>query len=406
MTNSDVSALRIADIGQLVTNDEAHGGLLGIIVDAEVVLDNGTIAWVGSASDLPAEYRSHDVVSARGGAVLPGFVDSHTHAVFAGDRSSEFAMRLGGATYEQIQAAGGGIYSTVSATRGASLDDLVAASLPRVERMLGSGTTTIEIKTGYGLDVPTEVKMLDAIDRINDALAIDVVSTFLGAHVVAPEYSTDRRSYVDLVAGEMLDAVAERVAFVDVFCDDSAFTTAETRWIVEAAMTRGIAVRLHADQLGHTGGTALAAEVGAVAADHLDHATDADLSALAEVGTVAVLLPGVSYSMQEPAPDGRRFWDAGVRVAIATDCNPGTAYIETMPFVISLAAVTAGLTPAETVWAATRGGAMALGLDDRGVIARDMLADLVVLDAPSYEHLTYRPDGDLIAQVVKRGVVV
>jgi imidazolonepropionase len=398
-------SLLVTDIGQLVTNDETRSGLLGLVEDAAVAIEGGTIVWVGMESDLPDDYRSFGMVSAEGSAVLPGFVDSHTHAVFAGDRSHEFAMRLEGATYEELQAAGGGIYSTVRATRAATLDELVDASLPRVSRMLESGTTTIEIKTGYGLDIATEVKMLDAIDRICNVLPIDTISTFLGAHVVAPEFTEDRGSYVDVVAGDMMDAVAERVAFVDVFCDDGAFTVDETRWIAEAAQSRGLGVRLHVEQLGHTGGAALAARIGAVAADHLDHATDEDLSALVSAGTVAVLLPGVSYSMREPAPDGRRFWDAGVTVAIATDCNPGTAYIETMPFIISLAALTSGLTPAESVWSATRGGALALGLHDRAVVAPGMLADLVILDAPSYEHLIYRPDGALVSQVIKRGIL-
>jgi imidazolonepropionase len=399
-------SLVITDIGQLVTNDETLPGLLGIVEDAAVAIDGGMIGWVGAWEDLPDEYRSYEMLSVGGSAVLPGFVDSHTHAVFAGDRSREFAMRLEGATYEELQGAGGGIYSTVRSTRGATLDELVEASLPRIARMLANGTTTIEIKTGYGLDLATEVKMLDAIDQICNVLPIDTIPTFLGAHVVAPEFTDDRGSYVDLVAGAMMDAVMDRVAFVDVFCDEAAFTVDETKWIAEAARSRDLGVRLHVEQLGHTGGAALAAEIGAVAADHLDHATDEDLDALVRAGTVGVLLPGVSYSMREPAPDGRRFWDAGLTVAIATDCNPGTAYVETMPFIISLAAVTSGLTPAEAVWSATRGGALALGLHDRAVLTPGMLADLVILDAPTYEHLTYRPDGGLVIQVIKRGVLL
>lgn len=395
--------LLITNIGQLVTNDARHGGLLGVIEDAAVAIEGGNIVWVGSGDSIPEQYAAYQACDVGGGAVLPGFVDSHTHAVFAGERSHEFAMRLGGATYEQILAAGGGIYSTVQSTRAASLDDLVAESLPRIARMLASGTTTIEVKTGYGLDMATEVKMLDAIDRICNVLPIDTMPTFLGAHVVAAEFTDNREGYVALVTGDMLAAVADRVAFVDVFCDDAAFTVAETRRIVEAAKEYGLDVRLHVDQLTHTGGAALAADVGAVAADHLDHASDDDLAALGRAGTVAVLLPGVSYSLRVPHPDGRRAWDAGLTVAIATDCNPGTAYIETMPFIISLAVATSGMTPPEAMWSATRGGALALGLHDRGVLAPGHLADLVILDAPTFEHLAYRPDGELVAQVIKRG---
>ncbi len=399
-------SLLLTNIGELVTNDESRGGLLGIIEDAAVAIEGGNIVWVGSGESIPEHFAAHQVFDVAGAAVLPGFVDSHTHAVFAGDRGNEFAMRMEGATYQQILAAGGGIYSTVQATREALLDELVASSLPRVARMLASGTTTIEIKTGYGLDTATEVKMLDAIDRICNVLPIDTMPTFLGAHVVAPEFADDRDGYLELVTGEMMDAVADRVAFVDVFCDDAAFTVSETRQIVGAAREHGLGVRLHVDQLSHTGGARLAADVGAVAADHLDHSTEEDLAALVRAGTVAVLLPGVSYSLREPPPDGRRAWDAGLTVAIATDCNPGTAYIETMPFIISLAVLTSKMTPSEAVWSATKGGALALGLHDRGVIAPGNVADLVVLDAPSHEHLAYRPDGNLVAQVVKRGKLI
>lgn len=395
--------LLVTNIGQLVTNDERNGGLLGVIEGAAVAIEGGDVVWVGLDERIPERYTSHRVCDVAGAAVLPGFVDAHTHAVFAGDRSHEFAMRLSGARYEQILADGGGIYSTVRATREATLDELVDASLPRIARMLAAGTTTIEVKTGYGLDTATEVKMLDAIDRICNVLPIDTMPTFLGAHVVAPEFADDRGAYLDLVTGAMLDAVADRVAFVDVFCDTAAFTVSETRRIAEAAQERGLALRVHADQLAHTGGAALAAEVGAVAVDHLDYSSDEDLVSLARAGTVAVLLPGVSYSMREPPPDGRRAWDAGLTVAIATDCNPGTSYIETMPFIISLAVVMSGMTPDEAVWSATRGGALALGLHDRGVVAPRHLGDLVVLDAPSYDHLAYRPDGELVAQVIKRG---
>lgn len=398
-----MSNLLVTGIGELVTCDGSGHDGLGIVNDGAIAVVEGTVRWVGQSADVPPKHRSLPTIDVEDRCVLPGFIDPHTHAVFAGDRAHEHAMRLAGATYEDIQAEGGGIYSTVAATRNIHLVGLILESRDRVERMLASGTTTVEIKTGYGLDVATELKMLDAIDAVDSSLPIDIVRTFLGAHVVAPEYRDDRNGYLDLVTGPMLEAVADRVDAVDVFCDGIAFSIDETRRVLDAAMAAGLPVRLHADQLSRSGGAALAAEVGAIAADHLDHVTDDDLAAMAAAGTVAVLLPGVSLTMQEPPPDARRFLDAGVTVALATDCNPGTSYVETMPFIIALGATTAGMTPAEAVLAATKGGAMALGVRDRGVIAEGMLGDLVVLTAPTHEHLVYRPDSNLIQRVIKRG---
>ncbi len=398
--------LVVANIGELVTNDPARDGVLGILTDVSIVLRDGRVAWIGVDEDMPDEHRPIPVFDARGNAVIPGFVDAHTHAVFAGDRAHEHAMRLRGASYAEILQAGGGIYSTVRATRDASMRDLVVSAHARLERMLAAGTTTIEIKTGYGLDIESELKMLDVIDALASSLPIDIVKTFLGAHVVAPEYADDRQGYVDLVSGPMLDAVVGRVSFVDVFCDDVAFSVAETEQIVSAAGRAGLGVRLHVDQTSHSGGSALAARLGATAADHLDHATAEDLDAIARAGTVAVLLPSVSLMMREPYPDARRFTDAGIAVAIATDCNPGTSNVETMPFVVALAATSCNMTPAQAVWSATAGGAAALGLDDRGVLTEGMVGDLLLLDAPSHEHLAYRPDANLIARVIKRGQLV
>lgn len=401
-----MSSLLVTNIGQLVTNDPDRGELLGIVESAAVAVVEGTMAWVGAESDLPADYLELPIHDAAGSAVVPGFVDAHTHLVFAGDRSDEFSRRLAGERYEDILAAGGGILSTVEATRTATGNELFADAAVRASRMLAAGTTTVEVKSGYGLDVDTEVKMLGVAARIDAELPIDVVPTFLGAHVVPAEYRDRRQDYVDLVCTDMLDACAPLASFCDVFCDDAAFTVAESRKILRAAAERGLGLRVHADQLGQIGAAGLAAELSAASADHLDYASYADLSTMEQAGTVAVLLPAVSFSMRLPYPDGREIWDSGVAVALATDCNPGTAWVETMPFVIALASLHLGLTPAEALWAATRGGARSLRLDDRGHAVPGAVGDLVVLDAPSYLHLPYRPDGDLVSSVIKRGEVV
>ncbi len=398
--------LFVFNIGSLVTNDPGFGGLLGIVEDAAVAIVDGTVSWVGPEVNAPREYVDLPRLDAGGAAVLPGFVDPHTHLVFAGDRSDEFARRLRGESYEEILAAGGGILSTVQATRATTEDDLFEAAAERVWRMLAAGTTTVEVKSGYGLDVATEEKMLRVAARLDESLPIDIVPTFLGAHVVPAEYRADRDAYIDLVCGEMLEACAPFARFCDVFSDEAAFTVEETRRILEAAKSRGLDVRIHADQLGRVGAADLAADLSAASADHLDHATDEDLAAMRDAGTTAVLLPAVSFSMRLPYPNGRRVWDSGVSVALATDCNPGTSYIESMPFVVALAALNMGLTPDEALWAATRGGARSLKLDDRGHLIRGTIADLVVLDAPTHLHIPYRPDTGLVAAVVKGGVVL
>jgi len=401
-----VSDLVVLNIGSLVTNDPSRDGLLGVVENAAVAIVDGSVSWVGREEDLPGEFSDLRRLAAGGAAVLPGFVDPHTHLVFAGDRSDEFARRLRGRSYEEILAAGGGILSTVAATRAASEEELFDEAAGRAWRMLAGGTTTVEVKSGYGLDVDTEAKMLRVAGRLDALLPIDVVPTFLGAHVFPLEYRADRDAYIDLVTGPMLDACAPLSTFCDVFCDDAAFTADESRRILEAARRHGLALRVHADQLGRVGAAALAADLRAASADHLDHATDADLAAMRDAGTVAVLLPAVSFSMRLPYPDGRRVWDSGVTVALATDCNPGTAYVESMPFVVALASLNMGLTPEEALWAATAGAAASLGLEDRGRIVPGSLGDLVVLDAPTYLHIPYRPDGGLVAAVVKRGVIV
>jgi imidazolonepropionase len=339
-----------------------------------------------------------------GRAVVPGFVDAHTHLVFAGDRSDEFARRLRGEAYGEILAAGGGIHSTVAATRAASFDELVVTASERAGRLLRQGTTTVEVKSGYGLDVATEVRMLEVARAVGERTPIDVVPTYLGAHVAARDM--DRREYLDLVTGEMLDACVPLARFCDVFCDRGAFTVEEARRVLVAGLEGGLRPRLHAEQLAHTGAALLAAEVGAASADHLDQATPEDAAALRQAGVVAVLLPTVSFSMRVPQAPARMLWDAGVTVALATDCNPGTSFVESMPFVIALACLEMGLTPEEALWAATRGGALALDEPNKGWLVEGAVADLVVLEAPSYRHLPYRPGSDLVWAVVKDGAVV
>jgi imidazolonepropionase len=423
----------ITNIGQLVTNSSGDPGDLGLIDDAAIAIHDGAIAWVGARAEVPASYRELEQVDVEGRAVLPGFVDAHTHLIFAGDRSHEFARRLRGESYEQILADGGGIHATVAATRAMSTAELTVLAAARMERMLHSGTTTVEVKSGYGLNPDDEERLLhiavDAGTRVGEVssvpaaegrkggfggwsvawsfgsgVGVSVIPTFLGAHVV--DRGIDHADYVDLVVDEMLPRVAGTAAFCDVFVDRGAFTVDEARRILTAAAGMGMGLRLHAEQLTHTGAARLAAELGAASADHLDHATAEDAAALAAAGVVATLLPAASFSMRSPQAPGRMLWDAGVTVAIATDCNPGTSNVESMPLVIVLACLEMGLTPEEAVWAATLGGARSLRLADRGQVAAGAVADLVVLDAPTYLHIPYRPGTDLVWRVVKAGRVV
>jgi imidazolonepropionase len=379
----------ITNIGELVTNDPAADDLLGVRTDAAVVLDEGLVAWVGSAAETPA---ADERVDADGGAVLPGFVDSHSHLVFAGDRAQEFRARMAGEKY-----AAGGIRTTVAATRGAS-DDALAGNVERlVSEMVRQGTTTVEIKSGYGLTVADEGRSLEVAARFTDE------TTFLGAHVVPPEYADDPDGYVELVTGPMLDAAAPYARWIDVFCETGAFDADQARAVLAAGAAVGLRGRLHANQLGPGPGVALAAELGLTAVDHCTYLTDADVDALRESGTIATLLPGVEFSTRQPYPDARRLLDAGVRVALASDCNPGSSFTSSVPFCIALAVREMGMTPAEAVHAATAGGAAALGRTDIGALAPGRRADAVLLDAPSHVHLAYRPGVPLVRQVWMAG---
>jgi len=376
----------VTNIGELVTNDPEYGDGLGIVENAAVVIEDGRVAWVGPASSAPAVDNRHDV---EGRAVIPGFVDSHSHLVFAGDRSAEFEARMTGQAY-----AAGGIRTTVAATRAASDEELEANVVRLLVEMRRGGTTTVEIKSGYGLTVADEARSVEIARRLSEE------TTFLGAHVVPAEYGDDPGGYVELVTGPMLDACAPHARWIDVFCEQGAFSADQARTILAAGAARGLGGRLHANQLGHGPGVQLAVELGLKAVDHCTHLDDADIAALAGSETVATLLPGAEFSTRSPYPPARALLDAGATVAIATDCNPGSSYTTSMPFCIALAVREMRMSPAEALAAATLGGAKALGRDDIGHLGIGARADLVVLDAQSYVHLAYRPGVDLVRDVL------
>ena len=378
-----VTSTVITGIGELVTNDPGRDGLLGIVEDAALVIDGGTVAWVGSAIEAPPADERYD---AGGRAVIPGFVDSHSHLVFAGDRAAEFAARMAGEAY-----AAGGIRTTVAATRAASDEQLTSHVARLVHEMRRQGTTTVEIKSGYGLTTKDEARSLAVARQFTEE------TTFLGAHVVPAD--TDPAAYVDLVTGPMLDAAAPHARWIDVFCERGAFDGDQARRILAAGLEAGLEGRLHANQLGPGPGVRLAAELGLRAVDHCTYLEDADVDALRDSGTIATLLPGVEFSTKQPYPDARRLLDAGVRVAIASDCNPGSCFTSSLPLCIALAVREMGMTPAEAVYAATQRGADALGREDVGALVPGRRADLTVLDAPSHLHLAYRPGVPLVTQV-------
>ncbi|GAA1935013.1 imidazolonepropionase [Nocardioides marmoribigeumensis] len=374
-------ALLLTGIGELVTLDPAHGPGLGLVRDAAVVIE-GTgegwrVAWTGPAREAPEADQAQDL---GGRAVIPGFVDSHSHLLFAGDRGEEFAARMAGTTYD-----GGGIRTTVAATRAATDEELEANLLRHLREMRRQGTTTVEVKSGYGLTVADEARSLAIAARFTSE------TTYLGAHVVPPEHADDPAAYVDLVTGPMLEACAPHAKWIDVFCERGAFDADQARAILSAGQSSGLRGRLHANQLGPGPGVQLACELGLVAVDHCTYLSDDDVTALADTGTIATLLPGVEFSTRSPYPDARALIDRGVRVALATDCNPGSCYTSSMPLCIALAVREMGMTPAEALTAATLGGARALGRDDVGHLRPGALGDVVVLEAPSYLHLAYRP---------------
>ncbi|HSV39698.1 MAG TPA: imidazolonepropionase [Nocardioidaceae bacterium] len=384
-----MTSLVLTNIGELVTNDPSQGPGLGIIENAALIIEGGAVVWAGPKRWVPEADAAYDV---GGRAVIPGFVDSHAHLMFAGDRAAEFESRMTGKPY-----LAGGIRTTVEATRKATDEELEANLVRLLDEMRRQGSTTVEVKSGYGLSVHDEARSL-AIAR-----QYTKETTYLGAHVVPMEYADDPDAYVELVTGPMLDACAPHAKWIDVFCEKGAFDADQARTVIAAGRSKQLGGRLHANQLGPGPGVQLAAELGLQAVDHCTYLEDADIRVLADTGCVATLLPGVEFSTRSPYPPARTLIDAGCNIALATDCNPGSSYTSSMPFCIALAVREMRLSPAEALAAATMGGARALGRDDVGHLGLGTPADLVVLEAPSYVHLAYRPGVPLVRQVFVAG---
>jgi imidazolonepropionase len=397
-----VSSIAFANIESLVTNDESLGVVksestkLGERAKAGLVVEHGRVVWVGDSADLPDADSRIDV---GGQAVIPGFVDSHAHLMFAGDRAAEFSARMEGKPYSA-----GGIKTTVAATRAASDEELTENLRRLAAEMHASGITTFETKSGYGLSVDDEVRSL----RI--AAAHTDETTFLGAHVVPAEFAERGQSgvdeYVALVTGQMLAGAAKHAKWIDVFCDRGAFDVDQARKILTAGIAASLAPRIHANQLSNIGAVELAVELDCASADHCTHLNERDIELLAGSNTVATLLPGAEFSTRSPYPDARRLIDAGATVALATDCNPGSSYTTSMPFCIAVAVREMKMSPAEALWSATAGGAAALRRSDVGHLGLGAAADFVILNAPSHQHLAYRPGVNLIGQTWRNGKLI
>ena len=385
-----MSQILIKDIGLLVTNDPKLGDTqLGLIKNAAMLIENGKVSWVGANESAPS---SEKMIDAAGKAVIPGFVDSHNHLIFAADRSAEFSARMSGQKYSA-----GGITSTVTQTRAASDSDLLSNANRLVHEGLHSGTTTVEIKSGYGLTVKDEVRSLKIASELTQQ------TTFLGAHVVPVEYKEAADDYVELVCNQMLNEVKPYAKWIDVFCDKGAFTTTQARKILQAGIAAGLKPRLHANQLEQGDAITLGVELGAASVDHVSYFNNNDIEKLAGSKTVATLLPGAEFSTRSVYPDVRKLIQAGVNVAIASDCNPGSSYTTNMPFMIALAVREMFFTPEQALWSATKGGALALQLEDVGHLAVGARADFVILKESSYIHLAYRPGVNLIDEVWQHG---
>jgi imidazolonepropionase len=385
--------------------------VLSPIEDGCVIIEGGKITAAGRTGEIEKRLRGFkgEVIDADGKAVLPGFVDSHTHTIFSGDRAEEFSWRLAGSSFLEILERGGGIISTVRATRAAPAEALYEEAFLRLDSMLAHGVTTVEIKSGYGLDLDTEIKQLEVAQRLDATHPVDVVSTFLGAHATPPEYAGNQDGYIDFVEDIVLPAVCEKelADFCDVFCDTGVFSVEQARKLLQRAKELGLKLKLHADEIACLGGAELAAELGAVSADHLLHASDSGIKAMAEAGVIAGLLPGTAFCLGERFARARHMIESGLAVTLATDLNPGTFYSESIPFVFALAVFGMHMSVEETVTALTINAAAALGRADRiGSIDPGKNADLIILTLPSYTHIPYRTGVNIVDKVVKSGAVV
>ena len=407
--------LTITHIGELFTADSGNVPCpndqpVRILHNAFIKIRNGRILELGSMAALDEKDPLGYTVDAAGGTVVPGLIDSHTHLIFAGTREKEFVLRSSGSTYLEIASAGGGILNTVRAVRSASLDELVALALPRLARMLANGVTTVEVKSGYSLDVEGEIKMLEVVRLLNKYQPIELVPTFLAAHTIPPEFENNRKGYIDLVTSdECMGRVAnDRLAeFCDVFCEASAFTIDESRRVLLAGRDCGLAPKLHADQITQMGASRLAAEVMAVTAEHLEHVDDGGIQALSQAGVIAGLLPGCSFYLGVQQAPVRRLLKAGIPVAIATDYNPGSSMVESLPLVLSIACTQAGMTPSEALVGATANAAAALNRKERlGVLRPTLQADLVILDVASVNLWLSQIGQASVRSVIKEGNLV
>jgi len=413
---ADLIVTNIAELATPLGFEAPRGrqamGRVEVTRKALILIEGGKIAWTGRESDflanpaLSARAAGKPVLDAAGGAVVPGFVDSHTHFVFGGFRDEEFLWRAGGLPYMEIHNRGGGIRTSMAATRASTLEELVAIGRKRLETMLALGVTTVEGKSGYGLDLDTEIRQLHAMQSLGRVQPITIVPTFLGPHSTPPEYQGRTAEYLDFVIDTVLPAVAERglARFCDIFCEKGVFELRDSRRYLEAARSFGFGLKVHADEIERIGGAGLAAELGAVSADHLLKASREDLAAMAAAGTVATCLPLTAFSLREPYADARFMIDSGCALSLASDLNPGSCYSQSLPLLFAIAVLYLGLSIEETLTAATLGGAAALGISDRtGSLEPGKEADLLVLDAPSYRHLAYNVGMNQVAAVVKGG---